>query len=106
MEEGEIHICRGTNRETGLWMHPCPNCGSLTYLGKLIPTVTYLNADYYATSFQCHNPMCDPIYEEHEIDWDRNGDPCEPRTVYDLIDYGAYWDAEDEVYYTPQCPRM
>jgi hypothetical protein len=100
-----IHIFRGTNRNINVGNYPCPNCNSLTYLGMFIPTVSVLTADYYGASFQCHNLNCDPVYEEDVIDWDDEGNECEPRTVYDLVDSGAYWDAEDEFYYTPQCPR-
>jgi hypothetical protein len=105
MEEGEVHIFRGTNRDEGVYPFPCPCCNSLTYLGKFIPTVSWFSADYLGTIFQCHNPNCDPIYEKHTIDWDRKGEPCEPRTFYELIDFGAYWDSEDDCYYTPQAPR-
>jgi hypothetical protein len=101
-----LHIYRGTNTKEGIWNHPCPNCGSASYLGVFIPTVTTFKADWYSTTFQCHNEACDPIYEEDEIDWDENGDECEPRKVYDLVDCGAYWDVEDEYYYTPQSPRL
>ena len=105
MSEGEVHIYRGTNRDEGVWNHPCPNCNSLTYLGIFIPTVKWFSADYLGTSFQCHNEACDPIWEGHIIDWDDEGEQCEERVVFDLIDSGAYWDSEDEFYYTPQNPR-
>ncbi|MDZ4171451.1 MAG: hypothetical protein U1C19_04745, partial [Methanobacteriaceae archaeon] len=85
------------NVSTEIDTRPCPNCGSVTYLGKLIPTVTVLKADYYSPSYQCHNPNCDPIYEEFD---DEDG------KYSDLKEYGAYWDNEDKCYYTPQSPRL
>jgi hypothetical protein len=91
MKDGEICICNGVNTEIEVYPYPCPGCGSLTYLGVFIPTVYALYAEWYGWSFQCKNPACAPIYEEDEIDWDDEGNECEPRTVYDLIDYGAYW---------------
>lgn len=101
-----LHIYRGTNTKNEVYPFPCPNCNSLTYLGAFIPTVSAFYAEWYGWSYQCHNEACDPIYEEDEIDWDKNGDPCKPRKVYDLIDCGAYWADEDDCYYTPQCPRL
>jgi predicted RNA-binding Zn-ribbon protein involved in translation (DUF1610 family) len=103
---GNLHIYRGTNTEIKPWPYPCPECGSATYLGVFIPTVAAFWADYYGWSFRCHNLNCAPVYEKHEIDWDKNGDECEPRIVYDLVDCGAYWDDEDDCYYTPQAPRL
>lgn len=92
---GDLHIYRGTNTDSGLWPRPCPNCGSFTYLGKLIPTVSWFYAEYLGTSYQCHNKLCDPVYEEgHEGEFD-----C-------IEQSGAYWDDEDELYYTPQSPRL
>lgn len=96
---GNVHIFKGTNTTTVPYHLPCPNCNSLTYLGVFIPTVSVFSADYYSASFKCHNPNCDPIYEEYEDD--ETG-----KVSYDLIDYGAYWDAEDNCYYTPQRPRL
>jgi hypothetical protein len=101
MIEGEIHINRGTNREIKPYPFPCPNCGSLTYLGKFIPTVSAFHAEYYGWSFHCHNEACDPIYEKHDI----SEEGYRSKIYYDLIDSGAYWADEDECYYTPQCPR-
>jgi hypothetical protein len=100
-----MHIYRGTNRNEGVWEHPCPNCGCPTYLGVMIPTVTWFSAEYLGTSFHCHNPNCDPIFEEHEWDEDEDGNIVEPFIIYELVDFGAYWDSEDEYFYTPQCPR-
>lgn len=91
-------ICNGTNTEIRPWNWPCPNCGSLTYLGVFIPTVHVFTADYYSPSFRCYNPNCDPVYDEYH-------DEETGKVYYDLIAFGAYWDAEDEYYYTPQCPR-
>ena len=85
----DLHIYRGVNTKEKIWEHPCHCCGSLTYLGVFIPTVTVFVADYYEPSFQCHNPNCSPIYDE-----------------FGLKDYGAYWSYEDEYYYTPQNPRL
>jgi len=56
--------------------YPCPNCGSFTYLGVLIPTVEMAITDYYPTEFTCQNPDC-----------------------------GAYWNSEDKYYYTPENSR-
>lgn len=96
---GDLHIFKGTGRETNVSMRPCPNCKSLTYLGVFIPTVSVLTADYYSASYQCHNPNCDPVFEEYEDD--ETGE-----ISYDLVAYGAYWDAEDKHFYTPQSPRL
>ena len=105
MEEGEIHIYNPIS-EKKAFLHPCPNCGSATYLGVFIPTVTASWADYHGWSFQCYNQSCDPVYEEHVIDWDEDGNECEPYVYYDLVACGAYWDSEDDCYYTPQYPRL
>jgi hypothetical protein len=94
--EGNLHIYKGVNRRIEVVNRPCPNCGSLTYLGVFIPTVTVLYADYYSPSFQCHNLICDPIHEDYT---DFEGGKV-------LKDYGAYWSAEDKYYYTPQNPRL
>jgi len=96
---GDMHLFVGTNVSNEIDTRPCPNCGSVTYLGKLIPTVTILSADYYAPSYQCHNPNCDPIFEKYEDD--ETG-----KISFDLIEFGAYWSAEDDCYYTPQSPRL
>jgi hypothetical protein len=89
VSQQDLHIYRGVNTKEKIWEHPCHCCGSLTYLGVFIPTVTVFVADYYEPSFQCHNPNCSPIYDE-----------------FGLKDYGAYWSYEDEYYYTPQNPRL
>jgi hypothetical protein len=103
---GNTHGFKGTGTEIKAWHYSCPCCGSATYLGVFIPTVEAFWSDYHGWSFRCHNQSCDPVYEKHTIDWDKNGNECEPHTYYDLVDYGAYWDAEDEYYYTPQHPRL
>jgi hypothetical protein len=105
MNEGEIHIYNPMD-EQKVWPHPCPNCNSATYLGIFIPTVEAYYAEWHGWSFQCKNQSCDPIYEKHEISWDENGEDCEPYIYYDLVAFGAYWDNEDDCYYTPQCPRL
>jgi hypothetical protein len=87
---GNLHIYRGTNVETKPWPHPCPNCGSATYLGVFIPTVLAMWADYHGWSYQCYNQSCDPVYDDFG----------------DVEQCGAYWDSEDEYYYTPQAPRL
>jgi hypothetical protein len=102
--EGSIHIYR-PDSEHKAWPYCCPECGSATYLGIFIPTVEASFAEWHGWSFKCHNLSCDPLYEESIIDWDRQGEPCEPRTVYDLIDSGDYWASEDDCYYTPNAPR-
>jgi hypothetical protein len=99
-----IHIYR-PDSENEPWPYPCPECGSATYLGIFIPTVEASFAEWHGWSFKCHNQACDPIWEGHIINWDRQGDDCEPFVVFDLIDSGAYWASEDDCYYTPQCPR-
>jgi hypothetical protein len=89
MKEGEIHISIGVNRESGVYPYPCPHCGSLTYLGVFIPTVSWFTAEYYGISFQCHNLNCAPHYEDGE-----------------LVGYGAYWDGEGDCYYTAGNPPV
>lgn len=102
MIEGEIHIFRGVNQKTGVNPYPCPNCGtSATYLGIYILTVTWLSANYLGTTYQCHNPNCDPIYEKYETEDDEGNEII----YYDLVDFGAYWSNEDDCYFTPQAPR-
>ncbi|MBZ2166361.1 hypothetical protein [Methanobacterium spitsbergense] len=68
-------ICNMIN-EIKMIDRPCPNCGNLTYLGVMIPTVEAHIADYYPTSFVCLNPSC-----------------------------RAYWSSDDKYYYTPENPR-